>query len=88
MGMIFKAPGFLIWLVAGLWGLWICASIVYSIGGSILVIFSLLLAPFLLGLAPWYAGLALGDWYPLMLVYGGGFAGMILFGIGSAIDGD
>lgn len=88
MGMIFKAPGFLIWLVAGFWGLWISASIVHDIGGSVLVVISLLLAPFLLGLAPWYAGLFLGDWFPLLLIYGGGIAGMVLFAIGSAIDGD
>lgn len=88
MGIIFKAPGFLIWLIAGLWGLSISLNIVYDLGGYILAGISLLLAPALLGLAPWYSGLLLGDWFPLLLIYGGGIAGMGLIALGSALDGD
>lgn len=88
MGVIFKAPGILIWFVAGFWGLGLCLDIVYDIGEFILSGIALVLAPGLLALAPWYSGLFLGDWFPLLLVYGGGLAGMALIFAGMAIDGD
>ncbi len=56
--------------------------------GTIVGVISIFLAPALLGLAPWYSGFALGDWFPLLLTYGGGIGASILFAIGSAIDGD
>ena len=88
MGMIFKAPGFIIYLVCGFWGLFICFGIVQKVLGTALAVISVFLAPFLLTLAPWFQALAYGDWFPLGLVYGGGVIGTILIGIGSAIDKD
>ena len=88
MGIIFKAPAYLIWCVAGLWGFFICFGIVQNTLGTVVAVISIFLAPFLLTLAPWYAGFALGEWFPLMLVYGGGIGATILFAIGAAIDGD
>ena len=88
MGKIFKAPAFLIWLVCGLWGLSISFGIVQNALGTIVAVLSLLVAPALIALAPWYAGIALGDWFPLILVYGGTIAAYALFAIGGAIDGD
>jgi len=87
MGMIFKAPAFLIWIVCGFWGLIICFGIVQKALGTIVAVISLVLAPALLGLAPWYSGFFLGEWFPLLLTYGGGIVAYILFAIGSAIDG-
>lgn len=86
MGIIFKGPGVLIYIVAGIWGLFICFGIVQSALGTVVAFLSLVVAPFLLGLAPWYAGIAKGDWFPVLLVYGGGILGSILFAIGNAID--
>jgi hypothetical protein len=88
MGMIFKGPAFLIWLVCGLWSLFICFGIVQTALGTIIAVISLFLAPALIGLAPLYSGFFLGDWFPLLLTYGGGIGAAILFGLGSAIDGD
>ena len=87
MGMIFKAPAALLWIVCGVWGLFICFGIVKNAAGTVVAVISLFLAPALLGLAPWYAGLALGDWFPLLLTYGGGIVAYGLFAIGTAIDG-
>jgi hypothetical protein len=88
MGMVFKAPGMLIWLVCGLWGTFICFGIVQNALGTIAAVIGFFLFPALLGLAPLYAGFANGDWFPLLLVYGGSIGGVVLVGIGSAIDGD
>jgi hypothetical protein len=87
MGIIFKAPAFLIYIVAGLWGLIICLRIVADTLGTVMAIVSLFLLPALLSIAPWYQGLWHGDWFPLALIYGGGVIATILFGIGSMIDG-
>lgn len=88
MGSIFKIPAFIIYFVAGLWGFFICLGIVVDelgfIGGAI----AFLLAPVTLAFAPWYEALANSNWFPIMLVYGGGIGASILYGIGSAIDGD
>jgi hypothetical protein len=88
MGLIFKAPAFLIWVVSGIWGLFICFGIVQNALGTVIAVISVFLAPALLGLAPWYAGFFLKDWFPLLLTYGGGLVAYILFAIGSAIDRD
>ena len=86
MGIIFTGPGMLIYFVCGIWGAITCFQIVAENFGNILAIISLILAPTLLGLAPWYAGLSHGDWFPLLLVYGGGIVGTVLVTIGSKID--
>lgn len=88
MGIIFTAPGILIYFVCGIWGLFITFGIVQNVLGTVIAIISLILAPALLALAPWYAGIAEGDWFPLMLIYGGSIGGTVLVSIGSAISGD
>lgn len=88
MGVIFKIPAFIIYLVAGLWGFFICLGIVVDhlgfIGGAIAFVFF----PVTLAFAPWYEALANSNWFPVMLVYGGGIGASILYGIGSVIDKD
>ena len=69
MGIVFKAPAFVIFAVGGLWGLWVCLSLIHELGGFILTAVALFLAPFILYLAPWYAGFFKGDWFPVLLVY-------------------
>jgi putative effector of murein hydrolase LrgA (UPF0299 family) len=88
MGIIFKAPGFLLFFVAGLWGLMISLQIVYELGGFVLAGIAFLLLPALLSLAPWYAGLVQGDWFPVALVYGGGIAAYGLIALGALFDDD
>jgi hypothetical protein len=88
MGMIFKVPAYIIYVVGGLWGFFISLGIVTDelgfIGGAI----AFFLAPFTLAFAPWYPAIAENNWFPVGLVYGGGIAAAILYGIGSGIDGD
>jgi hypothetical protein len=88
MGAIFKVPGMILYFVGGLWGLFVCLGIVADTLGFIGAVVALFLLPFTLYLAPWYAGFADGNWFPLLLVYGSGVGAMILIGVGSAIDRD
>ncbi|MCD5402151.1 hypothetical protein LR013_06180 [candidate division NPL-UPA2 bacterium] len=88
MGLIFKIPAVIIYIVAGLWGFFICLGIVVDHLGFIGDAIAFFLFPVTLVFAPWYEALANSNWFPLMLVYGGGIGASILYGIGSAIDGD
>jgi hypothetical protein len=86
MGMIFKAPGAVIYAICGLWGLFITLHIVSEIGGTILVVIALFLAPVVFFLAPFYAALWHGDWFPLFFNYGATLVGGLFLGIGQMID--
>jgi hypothetical protein len=72
IGNIFKILGGIAFAIFGFWG--------FVIG--------LFVAPITFIAAPWYAGLVLGNWFPLLIGYGGGIVALILFGIGSAISRD
>jgi hypothetical protein len=86
MGAIFKVPGYIVYVLGGLWGLIICLGIVKAKLGFIGVIVGFVFFPVIVYLAPWYVGFADSNWQPLMVVYGSGIAAMILIGIGSAFD--
>lgn len=88
MGAIFNVPAMILYFAGGLWGLIICLGIVASKVGTFGAVIAFFLLPFTLYLAPFYAGFAMDNWFPLMVVYGSGISAMILFGIGSAIDGE
>lgn len=87
MGWVLVAPGILLYVVCGFWGLVICFGIVKGALGTFWALVSLFFFPFLLGLAPWYEGLANGDWFPLVLVYGGGILASILITVGGGMNG-
>lgn len=86
MGAIFKVPGYIVYLLGGLWGLVICLGIVKAKLGLLGVIVGFFIFPVVLYLAPWYSGFADSNWMPVMVVYGSGIAAMVLIGIGSAFD--
>jgi len=76
---ILKITAILLFLFAGLYGLMLCFSIVQQIFGTFVAYLSIVLLPFLLGLAPWYALFANGDFIPLLVVYGGGIPATIIY---------
>lgn len=88
MGIIFKAPAFLMYFVAGLWGLYLCFNIVESVFGGFIAILSVFIFPVLLTIAPIYQGIANNDWFPLLLIYGSGIGATTLYMQGSWLDGD
>lgn len=88
MGLIFKVPGYIIYLVAGIWGMFISLGIVVDNVGFIGGMIAFILFPFTLAFAPLYAALADGNWFPLILIYGGGICATVLIAIGMFIDKD
>ena len=71
----------LIYIVSGIWGLFICFTVVKDVFGPIIAFLGLIFFPFILALAPWYAALANHDFYPLLIVYGGLILGTLFFRI-------
>ncbi|MHB8070180.1 MAG: hypothetical protein ACYDIC_19990 [Desulfobaccales bacterium] len=88
MGLIFKIPAGIVYFVGGLWGLFVCLSIVSRelgfLGGAI----GFFLLPVTLYFAPWYEAITYKNWFPVILVYGTTFVAAILYGIGALIDRD
>jgi hypothetical protein len=79
MSAILKVTSFLLFIFASLYGLILCFGIVQYVFGTFIAFLSIFLLPFLLGLAPWYALFANGDFIPLLVVYGGGIPAGILY---------
>jgi hypothetical protein len=88
MGMIFKVPAVVIYVLGGLWGLFICMGIIYNTLGFFGSVIAFFVLPFTLYLAPWYAGFAQGNWQPVLVIYGSSVAAFVLFMLGSMFDKD
>ena len=71
----------LIYVISGIWGLFICFTVVKDVFGPIIAFLGLIFFPFILTLAPWYALLVNHDFYPLFVVYGGIILGTLCFRI-------
>lgn len=79
MSGILKITAVFLFLFAGFYGLMLCFAIVQQVLGTFFAFLSLILLPFLLGLAPWYALFVYGDFTPLLVVYGGGIPAVVLY---------
>jgi hypothetical protein len=88
MGNLFKIPAMIIYLIGGLWSLFICLGIVHDKLGFIGTFISLFLLPITLYLSPWYVAFVDGNWQPVIVVYGTSAIAFALFFIGSMIDKD
>jgi len=72
----------------GIISLIICIGIVREVFGPAVSFLSLIIFPVLLTVAPWYALVAWGNWFPLVVVYGMGITVTILFHISSRLTGE
>ena len=88
LGNLIKAAGWIVLVVTGLWGFFLCLAIISQAAGFWGIVAALFIGPVTFVAAPLYAGFAWGNWFPLVLNYGGGIAGAILIGLGSAMSGD
>lgn len=88
MGKIFKGLAFLVWILAGIGGFFLCMGIIFAKLGFVGAVVAFFVFPLTISLAPWYAGLIDGNWQPLAVIYGSAIAAAVLFFAGSLIDGD
>jgi hypothetical protein len=88
LGSVFKVLGYITLVIFGLLGFIISVGIVYKAAGFWGFVVAFVLLPITFAVAPWYALIIRGDWFPLAISYGGGIIGIILVYIGSVIAGD
>ncbi len=88
IGGVFTVMGWITTAVFGIWGLIVCLSIVNRAAGFWGVVVGFVLLPVTFAAAPWYAVVASGDRFPVLLCYGGGIASAVFFGVGRGISGD
>ena len=85
---ILKVIGGILYFGFGIWGLIIVLSIINHAAGFWGVVVGFFIFPVTLVAAPWYALVACGSWFPLLVVYGGGIIASVLYGFGSLIARD
>lgn len=88
LGSPFKAAGAIVLIIGGLWAFVLELAIVNAVAGFWAVVFAFAIAPVTFVAAPWYAGVAWGNWFPLFVGYGSMIGGGLLFSLGSRISGD
>ena len=88
LGGFIKVAGWIVFAVTGLWGFFLCLGIISKAAGFWGLVAALFLGPVTFVAAPLYAGFAWGNWFPLVLNYGGGIAAAVLISIGSALSGE
>lgn len=88
LGSPFKAVGALVWIIGGLWAFVLDLTIVNAVAGFWAVVVAFAIAPVTFAAAPWYAGVAWGNWFPLFIGYGSMIGGGLLFGLGGLVSGD
>jgi len=88
IGSLFQVAGYIVFAIAGIWGFFLCIGLISDAAGFWGIVAALFLGPVTFVAAPVYAGFSLGDWFPLILNYGGGISAAVLIGIGSAISDD
>ncbi len=88
LGRPVQAVGCLLYVVVGLVGLIIVLDILIEVIGFWGAVLAFMFLPITLVATPWYALVAWGNPFPLILIYGGGIVAGILMWIGSAVSGD
>jgi hypothetical protein len=88
LGNLIKVTGWIVFTVTGLWGFFLCLAIISKAAGFWGVVAALFLGPVTFVAAPFYAGFAWDNWFPLLLNYGGGIVSAVLIGIGNTLSGD
>lgn len=69
-------------IILGIWVMLLAFAIVNQVAGFWGIFVGLIVLPVTIMVAPLYACIAWGDWLPLLICYGGGFAATILVAIG------
>ena len=85
-GGTLRVLGYAVWAIAGVWAFILEIAIVYALWGFGGVVFGFIMLPVVFIAAPWYAGVALGNWLPLLLGYGGVIVGGILCRIADTLE--
>jgi len=87
LGNLIRIAGYMVFIVCGLWGFFLCLGIIFKIYGYWGIVAGLFLTPVTFVGTPLYAGVKWGNWFPLFLNYGGSITAIVLTSIGNSIRG-
>lgn len=82
IGEVIKGIGYIVFFIFSLWGLLICFQLIKYVFGEQYALISLLIFPLTLFFTPWYVLYESGNWFPLLIIYGGWLVGRVLVNIG------
>ncbi len=88
MSWLFYIPGGILIGSTMLYSVFLSFQIVFSVFPAWAAYLSFIFFPMVYGIAPFYAGFALGDWTLLIISYVGWLPGAFLIYIGNKISGD
>ena len=88
IGKAITVLGYIVFAITGIWGFFLCLSIITHVAGFWGVVIGLTIAPLTFVAAPIYAGIKWDNWFPLVLNYGGGILAAILIAIGNKFSGE
>lgn len=88
IGVLVKGAGYVALAISGIWGFLLNLAIIGQAAGFWGFVAAFTIFPVTYIATPWYAGVALGNWFPLLVCYGGVIVAAILMAVGSAIAGD
>lgn len=77
--------GFSIWIFTGICGFIIELRIVNEAAGFWGIVIAFTILPLTLAATPFYAGIAHGNWFPLVLIGGGALSAAFIYGCGMII---
>jgi len=86
IGKAMRWLGYSVFAVTGVWSFLLDLGIIRRALGFFGFVLSLFLAPLTFTLAPWYAGFAWHNWFPLQLGYGGGMTAWLLMVLGTVVQ--
>jgi hypothetical protein len=86
-GNIFKSLSIITIIITVFCGFGLNLAIVRQVVGSWGVIICLILFPIVFAVAPWYELISHGNWFPLLVIYGGVITSSVLYNIGSFVSG-
>lgn len=72
----------IIFAVTGPWAVYLELNILFYIAGFWGLVVGFIVLPLTFIAVPWYAGIEMGDWFPLLLTFGGGISALIFLVIG------
>jgi len=85
LGLALRATGVVAFAVTFLWGMGVCVEIIADQAGSAAAVLSVILAPLTFLLVPWFAGFALDNWLPFLIVYCSGTVALAFLAAGKAM---
>jgi len=88
LGNILTGIGVICFIIFGILDLVITLGIVNKVVGFWGCVVGFTILPATFAVAPWYALIAWGNWFPLLVVYGGGILTAIFWGGGQLIKGE